>query len=225
MMPQVAVIIVAGGSGTRMQSALPKQYLPLGGKPVAFYSLEVFAAHPQVVEIVVVCDPDYRSLFAESFPQVSFASPGFRRQDSMENGFRQLQSSAEIICVHDAARPFIDATMLTNVIQQAHQHGAATVGMPVKYTVKQADHEGFVGHTPDRSLVWEIQTPQALQKGLLKKGLEKVQREKLQVTDDVSLVELMGLPVKLVPGSYSNLKITTPDDLAFAEFFLSKTYT
>jgi len=220
----VAVILVAGGIGSRMQSAIPKQYLHVNNRPIADYSFALFASLPEVSEIVVVCAKEYQSYFqhAGNKIMITFAEPGLRRQDSVYNGLQAIQTDASIICVHDAARPCINETLVRRVIQSAKDHGAASAAMPLKFTLKQSDESGFVQKTLDRSSLWEIQTPQVIKRALLEKGFEKANREQITVTDDVSLIELLGHPVKLIEGSYSNIKVTSPEDLVICERMLGE---
>ncbi len=219
------IILLAGGRGARMNAAIPKQFLELQGKPVVQHSYEQFLNLPEAIEIIVVCDPSYRSLFSKA-PEgklVSFALPGERRQDSVYNGFMAKKCDTDLVCIHDAARPFITDDLIRRVMASANEHGAATAAVPVKFTVKEADHTGFVMRTPDRSLMWEIQTPQVVRPGLLTLGFHKAFAENITVTDDVSLIEMIGHPVKLVEGGYMNLKITTPEDFDLAtQLFLKK---
>ncbi|MBS4167900.1 2-C-methyl-D-erythritol 4-phosphate cytidylyltransferase [Parachlamydia sp. AcF125] len=219
-----SVILLAGGRGSRMRQAMPKQFLPLAGKPLVFFSLECFMALPEILEIVVVCDPVYHSLFANYMrdPRLRFALPGPRRQDSVWNGLQTIKQPPQIVCIHDAARPCIDQLLVKRVLKAAREHGAATAGMPLKFTLKQSTAAGFVDKTLDRSLLWEIQTPQAIDFCLLHQGFKKVHELNREVTDDVSMVELLEKPVKLVEGDYANLKITTPEDLIVAEQWLAK---
>jgi 2-C-methyl-D-erythritol 4-phosphate cytidylyltransferase len=205
----ISAILLAGGKGSRMGSPLPKQYLPLGEKPIACHSLEVFLSHPAIMEVIVVCAPEYRSFFSKY--DVLFANPGIRRQDSLFNGLKS--ASHEWICVHDAARPYLTSELLTRMIGEGKEIGAATLAMPVKNTLKECDRDGFVRSTPDRDYIWEVQTPQLLAKEILLKGFAYADEHHLTVTDDVSLAELINHPVKLVSGSYQNIKITTPEDL------------
>lgn len=221
MKPTVCAILLAGGKGTRMQSTVPKQFLPINEKPLARYSFDTLAEIPEICEIVVVCDPIYRHLFESSsgHPTVTFALPGEQRQDSVWNGLNAIKSNAEYVCIHDAARPVITPSLVIRVLEAAYQHGAATVGMPIKFTIKEHDGTHFVKQTPDRSRIWEIQTPQVMKTLLIKQGLEEIREKKLTVTDDVSVIEYLNLPVKLVEGCYSNLKVTTNEDLFLAERF------
>jgi 2-C-methyl-D-erythritol 4-phosphate cytidylyltransferase len=217
----VCVILLAGGVGSRMNSSIPKQFLSIKNKQVAKHSFDLFLSLPEVKEIVVVCALEYRSIFEGKHSQIlSFALPGERRQDSLYNGLQAVKSDSPILCIHDSARPFITIPLVRRVLEAGRQHGAATAGMPVKFTLKECDGDQLVKQTPNRSHFWEIQTPQVVQSHLLKQGFEHVNRHNLTVTDDVSLIEHLGLPVKVVEGCYKNFKITTPDDLALSEFLL-----
>jgi 2-C-methyl-D-erythritol 4-phosphate cytidylyltransferase len=218
----VSVILLCGGTGTRMRKAIPKQFLEVHQKMIAHYSFELFEEMEEVSEIIVVADPLYRHHFSSVSKRVAFALPGKRRQDSVFNGLQAVDENAAYICVHDSARPLIDAALVRRVLEAAVEHGAATAGMPVKFTVKEHDGNGVVKSTPDRSKYWEIQTPQVIRADLLRKGFDYVNAHHLEVTDDVSVVEHLKHPVKLVEGSYNNLKITTVEDLLLAEHFLKR---
>lgn len=220
---KITVILLAGGVGSRMNADIPKQFMQLKEKPIALHSFELFASLPEVQEIIVVCAEKYRHHFTlpNSSIALTFAPPGARRQDSVYNGLQAMTISAPYICVHDSARPFIDAALIRIVVDAAILHGAAALGMPVKFTVKEVDAQGFVIHTPNRSRIWEVQTPQVLRRDLLEKGFSNAMQSNLDVTDDVSLVERLGLTVQLVEGSYSNIKITTREDLITAEAYLA----
>ncbi len=224
--PFISVILLAGGIGSRMQAALPKQFMPLEGKPIALYSFDVFVSLPEVAEIIVVCDPSYQFLFINPRPdlRLAFAPPGALRQDSVYNGFRQIGGSKGLVCIHDSARPFISAELVRSVLAAADEVGAAALGMPIKFTVKECNTAGWVQKTPSRDTLWEIQTPQVVRADLLQKGFDQAQALKLTVTDDVSLVELLSHPVKIVKGSYENIKITTPEDMLLSEGVLRKSY-
>lgn len=213
--PSFSVILLAGGCGSRMQAEKPKQFLSLGDRCIALYSLDLLKAMPETREIIVVCDPLFRHYFAK-YQGLKWALPGARRQDSVYNGLQQILPEAEYVCVHDACRPFIDEKLVRRVFAAAQECGAAAAGMPIKFTVKEVNHLGLVMKTPDRAFFWEIQTPQIVRKKILNDGFIKALAHSLSVTDDTSLAELVGSAVKLVEGAYSNIKITTPEDLAMA---------
>ncbi|MEW5301315.1 MAG: hypothetical protein WDW38_009520 [Sanguina aurantia] len=222
----VSVILLAGGVGKRMGASIPKQYIPLLGQPIAAYSLETFGNMPQVGEIVIVCDPSWRDIFLAVIPRlptslvITWALPGSERQDSVFNGLQAARPDASIVAVHDSARPLITAADAERCFADGYGIGAAVLGVPVKPTIKVVNGDLMVTQTLQRSKLWEVQTPQCIIPSLLRKGFELVRREGLEVTDDVSIIEALGLPVKLTQGSYTNIKVTTPDDLAIAEKFL-----
>lgn len=224
----VSVILLAGGVGKRMGAAIPKQYLELLGQPIATYSLLTFGRLREVFEIVIVCDPSWKHIFESKIGQlppsveVKWALPGTERQGSVYNGLQEVESGAGLVAVHDSARPLVTPYDFLNCLREAADFGAAVLGVPVKPTVKEVGSDLLVMKTLDRSKLWEVQTPQCIKPELLRKGFELVLREGLEVTDDVSIIEAMGLPVKITPGSYTNIKVTTPDDMSIAEKFLKE---
>ncbi|KAI3445531.1 hypothetical protein Pfo_002196 [Paulownia fortunei] len=221
----VSVILLAGGKGKRMGASMPKQYLPLLGQPIALYSFYTFSKMPEVKEIVVVCDPSYQDIFEDAKENIhvdlKFALPGKERQDSVYSGLEAIDSNSELVCIHDSARPLVLAGDVAKVLKDARRIGAAVLGVPAKATIKEANSESFVVKTLDRKTLWEMQTPQVIKPDLLKKGFELVNREGLEVTDDVSIVEHLRHPVYITEGSYTNIKVTTPDDLLLAERILN----
>jgi len=220
-----SVIFLAGGIGMRMGTAVPKQYLPIHQKPLALYSFEILASMSEVEDFIVVCDSHYESLFlgyAKTLGlQLQFARPGARRQDSVFNGIHYLKDNP-LVCIHDAARPLIDPQTVRNTVETAESWGAAAVGVKVRSTIKICDGAQLVVDTPNRASLWEIQTPQVVRLSLLQEGFAYAQERQLTVTDDVSLVELIGKPVKIVEGSYTNIKVTTPEDLFCIEKLIEK---
>ncbi|XP_038904555.1 2-C-methyl-D-erythritol 4-phosphate cytidylyltransferase, chloroplastic [Benincasa hispida] len=221
----VSVILLAGGKGKRMGASMPKQYLPLLGQPIALYSLYTFSRLIEVKEIIVVCDPSYQDIFEDAKEkidmQIKFTLPGKERQDSVYSGLQAIDLSSELVCIHDSARPLVLAGDIQQVLKDARLNGAAVLGVPVKATIKEANNDRFVQRTLDRKTLWEMQTPQVIEPELLKKGFELVNREGLEVTDDVSIVEYLKHPVLITEGSYTNIKVTTPDDLLLAERILN----
>ena len=213
----IALILLAGGTGTRMKSATPKQFLELAGKPIALYSYEIFLSIPEITEVVIVTPLEWRVLF----PGVKkFANPGLRRQDSLFNGLKEVGEEHEWVLTHDAARPFLTCQMVKNLISEGQKVGAATLGVPLKPTIKEQTPDGHILRTLNRSALVEIQTPQILRKKTLHEGFTHAEKHSLTVTDDTAFAELLGYPVKIVLGEYYNLKITTPEDLHIAEIHL-----
>ncbi|XP_031490281.1 2-C-methyl-D-erythritol 4-phosphate cytidylyltransferase, chloroplastic isoform X2 [Nymphaea colorata] len=202
----VSVVLLAGGKGKRMGASMPKQYLPLLGQPIALYSFYTFADLPEVKEIIVVCDPSYRDIFEDAIKsiqvEIKFAFPGKERQDSVFNGLQEIDGTSKLVCIHDSARPLVNSK-----------------------DVKKANGKSFVVKTLDRETLWEMQTPQVIKPQLLRDGFELVQRKGLAVTDDVSIVEYLNHPVYITQGSYTNIKVTTPDDMLLAERILNTTTT
>ncbi len=215
----VSIILLSGGFGKRSGKNSPKQYEKIRDRPIIQYSFECFSSLSEVTEIVVVCHEEYRDLFRSfhTTKTLTFAEPGERRQDSVYNGLNALQYPEEFVCVHDGARPFITPELVRRVCKEAFISDASAAAMPLKYTIKEIDESGFVIQTPDREKFREIQTPQVIKTQLLKKGFDYVLENNLTVTDDVSIIESLGLPVKLAEGDYNNIKITTPEDFNQAE--------
>ncbi|XP_060167511.1 2-C-methyl-D-erythritol 4-phosphate cytidylyltransferase, chloroplastic-like [Lycium barbarum] len=220
----VSVILLAGGKGKRMGASMPKQYLPLLGQPIALYSFYTFSRMPQVKEIIVVCDPSYKDIFEDAKENIQvdlkFALPGKERQDSVYSGLQEVDSNSKLACIHDSARPLVLTEDVEKVLKDGWLVGAAVLGVPAKATIKEANSESFVVKTLDRKTLWEMQTPQVIKPELLKKGFELVNRGGLEVTDDVSIVEHLKHPVYITEGSYTNIKVTTPDDMLLAERIL-----
>jgi len=227
-LPSSTLVLLAGGVGKRMGASMPKQYLPLCGKPIALHSFETFLGLSFIEEVVIVCEEEYRDIFRahqqklENSVPLKFASPGKERQDSVFNGLALIGTDAMLVCVHDSARPLVTRAEIISVVEDAAAHGAAVLGVACKPTIKEVDEEGFVLKTLDRSKLWEMQTPQVIVPDLLRKGFELVENQSLDVTDDVSIVEHLGLPVKVTRGHYTNIKVTTPDDMFIAERFLQE---
>lgn len=200
--------------GSRMGGSVPKQYLPLKGRPIALHSFALFAGAPEIAEIVVVCEPEHQHFFSK-YP-VFFAKPGLRRQDSVYSGLQKC--SQEIIFTHDSARPFFETKYIPLLIEAVQSIGASSLGAPVTSTVKQCNPHHIVEKTVDRSRLWEMQTPQAARRDLFVKAYEHVRKHNLEVTDDLAALEAIGHFAKIVPSTPRNLKITTPFDLSLAEF-------
>ena len=205
-----------------------KTYLPLANRPILAHTVASFDSCMLVDSIVVVVAAEDVSDCREMLTEYSFLkvrdviAGGATRQQSVYLGLQRIPHS-DIVIVHDGVRPFVTHPMLEDCVEAADQFGAATLGVPVKDTVKIASRDGFVQETLDRSTLWAIQTPQAFRYSLLLAAHQRADEQGLDATDDATLVEELGHPVKLVRGDYANLKITTPEDLAIAETLMQPT--
>lgn len=220
-------IVLAGGQGKRMGTAVQKQYIELCGKPVLFYALHTFQNADVIDEIILVVGEGQEEYCRQNivkkygFTKVSkVVVGGAERYYSVWNGLQEV--SEGYVFIHDGARPFVSGEMIARAHEEVQKHGACAVGMPVKDTIKIADEDGFSRETPNRNNVWMIQTPQVFETGLVKEAYEALLHEKeISATDDAMVVEqMLGRRVKLVVGSYENIKITTPEDLKIAQALL-----
>ncbi len=213
-----SAVIVAGGSGSRM--GRPKQLLPVGEKPVVVRSILAFKKCACVREIVVVTPPENRPVIEKFVSGVVFADPGETRLSSVQNGVAHVSPMADVIAVHDGARPLVNPAHIEQALQVAHEKGAAVLAVPVKDTIKEGANSAVV-RTLDRTKLWAAQTPQCYQRDLLVRALEEFGSEQ-NATDESQLVEKLGVAVQLVPSDYTNFKITTPEDLIFAEALVNE---
>lgn len=225
---RVVAIIPAAGAGRRMGSASEKQFLPLRGIPILAHTLRVFEQSSEVGGIVLVVAPQQRQALerevllphpCEKLLRVIDGGP--ERQDSVANGIRAVPLDSELVVVHDGVRPLVSVELLEEVLEAAHQHGAAIAAIPAGDTVKQAENQKVVA-TLKRETIWLAQTPQAFHADLLRRAYEKAARDRVIVTDDAALVERIGAAVHLVRGSPENIKVTTPSDLVVAEAILTQ---
>jgi 2-C-methyl-D-erythritol 4-phosphate cytidylyltransferase len=239
-MSDVGFVVLAGGKGSRMKASLPKQFLELRGVPVLHHSLDLFLERlPRFLEasgsnppphVVLVLDPtyqpEYQPIVDQYAPRLAFASPGVERQGSVENGLNRLievsAGTVQYAAIHDSARPLVTIDEVVRVVRDAKECGAAVLGVPCKATIKESEDGQFVLRTIPRSRLWEVHTPQVVAIDTLQRGFAKVAVEGLEVTDDVSIVEALDEPVKLTLGEYTNLKITTPEDMDVAEAILEE---
>ena len=221
-------IVLAAGQGKRMGTKVQKQYLEIDGKPVLYYSLHAFEQSAVIDEVVlVVGENQVEYCYSEIVLKYGFdkvktvVEGGTERYNSVWNGLQEVDDEGYVF-IHDGARPFINEEILNRAYEDVQICKSCVVGMPVKDTIKLADSEGFVNETPERSLVWMIQTPQVFESGLVKEAYALLmEQECIQVTDDAMVVEqMLGHKVKLTMGSYENMKITTPEDLDIAEIFV-----
>ena len=228
-----AAIVLSAGKGARMNSDVPKQYLMLDDKPVLYYSLHTFQ-QSRVEDIILVSGREDIAYCQDEivekyhFTKVRAVVPGGReRYHSVYCGLRELEKlhqAPDYVMIHDGARPFVSQAIIERCADAVEQSQACVAGMPVKDTIKIADDKGFSEQTPERAKVWQIQTPQTFFYPLILKAYEKILREQPQgITDDAMAVEYGNFAkVKLIQGSYENIKITTPEDMKIAELFLKK---
>ncbi|WP_410772589.1 2-C-methyl-D-erythritol 4-phosphate cytidylyltransferase [Fontibacillus sp. BL9] len=220
-LPTAGVIVVAAGRGTRMGTKESKQFLFLQDKPIIVHTLEVFDRHPWISEIVLVTGEQdverCRAWVAEYgiSKQVKVIPGGAERQHSVYRGLLEIGTSW--VLVHDGVRPFVTSGQITACLEAAVKHGASILAVPVKDTVKQVDEQGLVTATPDRRSLWAVQTPQGFRRSDLLTAHETAEAEGFVGTDDASLIERLGISVAVTEGGYGNIKITTPEDLDFAE--------
>lgn len=234
-MRQVAIVLAAG-TGKRMNSTVAKQYILLKDKPVLYYSLKQF--EDSFVDDIILVTGDIEYCQKEIVDKYGFlkvrqiVSGGAERYHSVHAGLKAAETILEgeeaCVYIHDGARPFINEEILLRARQSVLDYGSGVVGMPVKDTIKIVDDKQFTVSTPNRKLVWQMQTPQSFLFGKVKPAYDKLMEQEkallqqgVAITDDAMVVELLGdIRVKLVEGSYQNIKITTPEDLLVAESFL-----
>lgn len=219
----VSAVIVAAGDSTRM--GMNKLFLKIGGIPAVVRSLLAFEAAPSVAETVVVSKPGdlerYRSWQGEyALKKLRAAvSGGDTRQQSVLAGIAAVSEESEYFAIHDGARPFVDPHDIERVIRDAERYGAATLGAPVKDTIKLVSEDGLIECTPERSRLFATQTPQVFRRSIYLEGVEAAAKDGLEFTDDCQLIEHAGRRVFMTVGSYRNIKLTTRDDVLVADAF------
>lgn len=232
---KTTAIVLAAGSGSRMNSNVKKQYMEICGKPLILYALEAFEKSfiDEIILVLPANDIDYVTkniVEPAGFSKIkAIVQGGSTRYHSVRLGLLAASKDTEAVFIHDGARPFIDEAMLTRALDAVRKYGACVIGMPAKDTIKIADSDGYADTTPDRDKTWIIQTPQVfLYPEILDLYEELNSREQelidkgVNITDDAMVMETFGTrKVKLVEGSYENIKITTPIDICFAESIIS----
>ena len=218
-------IVLAAGQGKGMHSKIQKQFLEIGGKPILYYSMECFQKSPLIQDIILVTGEDMISYCQSEivekygFTKVCKVTAGGKeRYDSVYAGLLCCQDT-DYVYIHDGARPFVTEEMIQRGYEAVKRTNACVMGMPSKDTVKLADPSGYIKETPDRKIVWNIQTPQIFSYPEIYSAYQKAKKEGMQgITDDAMVVELMtDTKVKFIEGSYSNIKVTTPEDMIIAE--------
>lgn len=224
---KVQAIIAAAGAGTRLKSKVPKPLLAIKGQPILFYSLKVFAQCSLIDSVIVVVPSAGRTVFEKAIKKsgirkkVICVAGGARRCDSVRNGLRRLDADTKLVVVHDGARPFITHDLLRRCIHAGRKDKAVVAAVPVTSTIKRVCAKtGVVWATLNREDLWEIQTPQVFDRKIIGRAYSAL--SSITPTDDAQLVEQAGSQVKIVLSSYDNIKITAPEDVAFAEYLLSR---
>ena len=226
MSASAQLILVAGGMGTRLGSDLPKALVALCGVPIFVRSLRAFEAAGFANNAVVVYpgghESSFRAALDEFLPDsaVELIAGGEERYDSVRNGVAALDRSAEIVLIHDAARPFVQGEVITRAVDAAVDCGAATVATRCTDTILQGDGDGYLDSTPDRRLLWGCQTPQVFGRAIIEGAYRGEVPETL--TDDATLVRGTGHRVRIVEGPDTNIKITTRQDLEYATFMINE---
>jgi len=219
---KVEAIIVAGGSGSRMGK--PKQFLPLAGKTVVEWSLQAFLSVPEVERVILVTGAESIREHGQRLadPRVKLVESGPTRMGSVRNGFQSVSEDAEVVAVHDGARSLVTPELIRAAVEEAYDSGAAVPAAPVKDTLKKVTNKAmWISDTPARSAYWAAQTPQCYRREVLEEALNRFPDART-ATDESQLVEKCGRKVRVVPSSYENFKITTPEDLVMAEALLEQ---
>lgn len=228
MKPISTAVIVAAGKGKRMGTEISKQFLPLGGKEILAHTVKKFEQASAVRDIILVTGADSLEDVQAMVQEygwkkvISVVAGGKERQDSVYHGLKQLREDTEIVLIHDGVRPFVTEKIIEDSITVAMEMGGCVAGVPAKDTIKVCDGKNIAVATPDRSTLWQIQTPQTFRKELILQAYEAAAQECVIGTDDASLAEHCGYPVKVIMGSYRNIKITTKEDLLIGEAFLKE---
>lgn len=224
---KVSALLVAAGSGSRLGAQVPKALVEIAGISLLVRSARALVVTPHVAALVVVAPPSQETRFlgllrrdgAWKVP-IQVVPGGAERQDSVRAGLA-VAGDPDLIAIHDAARPFIDAQTIDATIFAAYADGAAVVGVPASDTIKQVDSAGWISSTPPREQMWQVQTPQIFRPDLIRTAHDRALADQVIATDDSALVERLGVRVRMVRGSPENRKITTPDDLRWAEWFVT----
>lgn len=220
------VVIVAAGTGSRMKKDINKQFIKLKNKEIVAHTIDKFYNSENIDDIVVVIREDEEEYFNKNikekygFTNIKVAHGGNERQDSVFNGIKMLKKECEVVLIHDGARPFVTDDIIKRSINKANEHNAIVIGVKVKDTIKVVSDNGNIIDTPNRSYLWAVQTPQVFKYDIITKAYEDAYNNNYYGTDDAMLVERIGYNVKMIEGSYNNIKITTQEDLEFGEQIL-----
>ena len=233
---KTVAVVLAAGSGSRMNSDVKKQYMEIGGKPLIYYSLKAFEESIIDDIVLVVSRGDIDFVKKEIVEKYGFdkvtavVEGGLARYHSVRLGLQAADPNCDYAFIHDGARPFVNRDIIMRALSAVKEYKACVVGMPSKDTIKIADEKGFAAQTPDRNLMWTVQTPQCFSYKMILELYQRLDHEEgdlmakgVNITDDAMVVEYYtDTKVKLIEGSYDNIKITTPEDIAVAEAILNR---
>lgn len=229
MNSRVSVLIPAAGQGKRMEKSVKKPYLMLGDKPILSHTIDRFEQNSVIDDIIVIVDEvdftvcDEFVISPYRFRKIrELVAGGETRQVSVFNGIQALSDDVDFVVIHDGVRPFINDDIIFRCLEATEEYDASVAAVPVKETIKVANRDCFIEHTPERDLLWRVQTPQVFRYSLLLEAHNKAIKDGTSAPDDATLVEKLDHPVKLVMGSYENVKLTTPEDLLLAETLLNE---
>lgn len=227
-MSYITAVIPAAGQGSRMKAGINKQFLSLLGMPVLIRTLRIFEKCNLIDDVIIVASPgeeDYCCQLLQEYGLSKISqvvTGGETRQQSVANGLAQISDKCDIVAVHDGARPLLLPSHLKEVLQAVSSNDGAVLAVPVKDTIKESINDNLVKCTLDRSKLWMAQTPQVFRKDVLFYAYQKAMTDHYAGTDDASLAEHYGFKIKVIEGSYENIKITTPEDLDLAELILKR---
>ncbi len=226
---KAGAVVVAAGEGRRLGEGVPKAFVDLDGQCLLARAIHALQSASVLQELVLVVpggefDRARRLVLpaVQSGVRCQLVVGGRERQESVRNGLHAVPEDCEVVLIHDAARPFVATATVATCVRLAAEKGAVTAAIPATDTVKEADPDGRVIRTLDRSRLWLTQTPQAFRAALLREAHARAVAEGVSATDDAALVERCGGTVWVLPGDPANIKITTPDDLAWARWWLSR---
>ena len=227
-MSHATAIVLAAGEGRRLAAGFAKSYLPIAGRPLVLRTLDrVFAARAVETVVLVVaaaeleqCESMLRADPALKDRHWFLQAGGATRQQSARSGLDRVGPDCDIVIFHDGARPFVSPGLIDRCVEAAAEKGAVVVGLPVRDTIKTVSSDHWIQSTPERNALWEIQTPQAFKRELIAAAHERAERERVQVTDDAMVVERAGIPVYVLQGEWTNVKITVPEDVWLAEILI-----
>ena len=226
---KIVALIAAAGKGRRMNSRISKSFIPVSGKPILAYTIDIFEKCKSIDKIYLIVSPEEKEICHKNvilrykFSKVQeLVDGGDTRQDSIYNGLKALDKDTDIIVIHDGVRPLVEETIIQDSIEEAQKYGAAIAAIPIKDTVKKSDNNFYISKTLNREEIWRAQTPQTFKYDIILPAYHQAYKDKYLATDDAAIVEKYGHKVKLIIGPEENIKITTPFDLIVAEVFLKK---